>query len=62
MTCKNCWQKTLCEDKKELMLALIIYTWLVLIFNYVVVRPYERLSLEAIVYAQCTLLGFIIVV
>ena len=63
MTCKNCWRKTLCEDKRELVLALIIFTWLVAIFNYVAVRPYdhERSSLEAIVYAQCALLGFIIV-
>ena len=53
----------MCEDKRELVLALVIFTWLVAIFNYVAVRPYdhERFSLEAIVYAQCALLGFIIV-
>ena len=54
MTWKNCCRKTLCEDSRELKFALVIYTWLVVIFNYMAVRPYdnERISLDAIVYVQ----------
>ena len=61
MTCGNCWIKTLCRDKREQVLALLCTTVLVVIFNYVIARPWERLSLRVIVYAQCTLLGLLVV-
>ena len=61
MTCGTCWKKTMCGDKREQNLALLCVTVLVIIFNYGIVRPWERFSLDVIVYIQCALFGLLVV-
>ena len=56
MTVATCCKKTLCGQKYSQVYALACITALVVLLNYLLVRPWEILSLEVFVHAQGTLL------
>ena len=61
MTLRGCIKKTFCGANRDHFIAGLVVTWLLLISNFVALRPWDKLPLAAFVYVQCSLLAIMLI-